>query len=51
MSKLITALLLTILVFGLALALFGNGRDLPETIRTGHDKVSHTLRSFDYVTD
>ncbi|WP_438432551.1 hypothetical protein [Gorillibacterium sp. sgz500922] len=51
MSKLITTLLLTVLLFGMAVYLFNGGGSLKETLRTGHSNVTGTVRSFDYVTD
>jgi len=51
MSKLITTLLLTVLLFGMAVYLFNGGGGLKDALRTGHSRVSSTVRSFDYVSD
>jgi hypothetical protein len=51
MSKLVTTLLLTVLLFGMAVYLFNGGGGLKDSLRTGHSHVSTTLRSFDYETD
>ncbi|WP_187385790.1 hypothetical protein [Gorillibacterium timonense] len=51
MSKLVTTLLMTVLLFGLAVYLFNGGGSLKDSLRSGHGQVSHSLRSFDYVTD
>jgi hypothetical protein len=50
MSKLITAMLLTVLIFGIAVYIFqGGNAPLTDKARLGHNRVADVVRSFDYV--
>ncbi|MBC8079090.1 MAG: hypothetical protein H7X86_02010 [Gorillibacterium sp.] len=51
MSKLITAILLTVLIFGVAVFIFQGDKGLKEKVGTGYGRVSDTVRSFDYVSN
>ena len=51
MSKLITTILLTVLIFGIAVFIFQGDEGLKEKVKAGHNKVSDTVRSFDYVSN
>ncbi|WP_281889649.1 hypothetical protein [Paenibacillus sp. YYML68] len=52
MSKLVTMCLLVVLVFGAAAYVFRPGSGgMQSDIRSGHDTMTRTIRSFDYITD
>ena len=51
MSKLIVALSLLVLIFGMAVYLFQGGAGMNEVVRDGHRSLLDSVRSFDYVSD
>jgi Flp pilus assembly pilin Flp len=51
MSKLLVSLALLVLLFGVAVYIFGSGSGVKDAVRDGHTSVTNAVRSFDYVTD
>jgi hypothetical protein len=51
MSKLLVSLALLVLLFGVAVYIFGGSAGLNDAVRDGHASVTNAVRGFDYVTN